>query len=236
MTQASPIGADSPSSRPGIWRRPLEAARANLVPGLFLQAFALAVILAYYFHAPTHQALDAVAGFKQRTGYLYSFFATALFGGVIPFLYLRLHPATRPLTPPSHGIFLVLFWAVKGVEVDAFYRLQGILWGDGIDFATVTCKIVLDLFVYCPFWATPGTMLVFHWKESGFSFGAVRRLDIAAFLRQNLLTTLVATWSVWLPAVAVIYCLPPPLQIPLFNIVLCFFSLLFATLTRRRRD
>lgn len=235
MTRSVPTGTDSPP-RPGIWRRPLEAARANLVPGLFLQAFALALILAYYFHAPTHQALDAVADFKRRTGFLYSFFATALFGGIIPFLFLRLHPATRRFTPPSHGIFLVLFWAVKGVEVDAFYRLQGILWGDGIDFVTVACKIALDLFVYCPLWATPGTMLVFQWKESGFSFGAMRRLDIAAFLRQNLLTTLVATWSVWLPAVAVIYCLPPPLQIPLFNIVLCFFSLLFATLTRRRKD
>jgi hypothetical protein len=64
----------------------------------------------------------------------------------------------------------------------------------------------------------------------------MRRLDKAAFLRENLPAALCATWIVWLPAVAVIYSLPPALQIPLFNIVLCFFSLLYAALTRRTRS
>ena len=221
--------------RPGLWTRPLAAARANLVPGLILQAFALLAIFAYYRHAPTRAALDRVADFKSQTGFLYSFFATAFFGGLIPYLYLRLHPATRPFTPRSHGIFMLLFWGLRGMEVDLFYRFQSRLWGDAVDFFTVTAKVVTDLFVYCPVWAAWTTLLLFQWKESGFDFGAMRRLDKAAFLKENLLTALCATWIVWLPAVAVIYSLPPALQIPLFNIVLCFFSLLYATLTRRSR-
>ena len=221
--------------RPGFWARPLAAARANLVPGLILQAFALAAILAYYRHPPTHEALDQVADLKSRTGYLYSFFATAFFGGLIPYLYLWLNPATRALTPPSHGVFMLLFWGLRGMEVDLFYRFQSSVWGDAVDFATVTAKVVTDLFVYCPVWAAWTTLLLFQWKESGFDLGVMRRLDKIAFLRENLLTALFATWIVWLPAVAVIYSLPPALQIPLFNIVLCFFSLLYATLTRRAR-
>jgi hypothetical protein len=221
--------------RPGFWARPLAAARANLVPGLVLQAFALLAIFAYYGHAPTREALDQVAAYKARTGYLYSFFATAFFGGLIPFLYLRLHPATRALTPPSHGVFLLLFWGLRGMEVDLFYRFQSRLWGDAVDLPTVAAKVVTDLFVYCPVWAAWTTLLLFQWKESGFDLGAMHRLDKAAFLKENLLTALCATWIVWLPAVAVIYSLPPALQIPLFNIVLCFFSLLYAALTRRSR-
>lgn len=225
----------SPPS-PGVWSRSLAAARANLVPGLVLQVFAFAVIFAYYGHAPTHRLLDTVADFKARTGYLFSFLATALFGGLIPFLYMRLHPLTRPFTPLSHGVFLLLFWGIKGMEVDAFYRFQAWFFGGTVDFATVAKKVVADLFIYCPVWATPTTILIFQWKESGFDFGAMRRLDKLACLRENLLTTLVTTWSIWLPAVAVIYSLPGPLQIPLFDIVLCFFSLVFVTLSRRPRQ
>ncbi|HLP40207.1 MAG TPA: hypothetical protein VK465_01760 [Fibrobacteria bacterium] len=232
MTETSevPKGARRKES---AWSRPLEAARANLVPGLGLQAFAIAVVLAYYRHAPTREALDAVADFKRMTGYFYSFFATALFGGLIPWLWLRANPGTRAHTRVSHGVFLVLVWACKGVEVDAFYRLQSAVWGDGTDFATIVCKVVLDLFVYCPLWASPTTILLFQWKEMGFSFSAMRRLGPLGFLRRNLLTTLVATWSVWLPAVAVIYSLPLALQVPLFNIVLCFFSLLYSAMARK---
>lgn len=221
--------------RPGFWARPLAAAKASLVPGLILQAFALLAILAYYRHDSTREALDRVADFKSRTGYLYSFFATAFFGGLIPYLYLRLHPATRPLTPPSHGVFMLLFWGLRGMEVDLFYRFQSRLWGDAVDLSTVAAKVVTDLFIYCPVWAAWTTLLLFQWKESGFDLGVMHRLDKVAFLKENLLTALAATWIVWLPAVAVIYSLPPALQIPLFNIVLCFFSLLYATLTRRSR-
>src|SRR4051812_37856262 len=100
------------------WRQAKAAARANFVPGLILQAFALALFLAYYFHPPSHQAMEALAAFKSRWGWRYSFVSTALFGGLIPFLFLRLNPRTRARTPFSHGVFYMAFWAQKGVEVD----------------------------------------------------------------------------------------------------------------------
>ena len=87
------------------WRQSLAAARANLLPGLVLQAFALALLLAYYFHGPSRHAMDALASLKARWGWGYSLPATALFGGLIPFLYLRLSPRTRAVTPYSHGAF-----------------------------------------------------------------------------------------------------------------------------------
>jgi hypothetical protein len=226
-------GTKTRNERTSAWSEAAKAARANLVPGLALQAFALALVLAYYLHAPTREALDAVAGLKQRTGYLYSLVSTALFGGFIPFVWLRLNAATRAVTPPSHGLFLLSFWAFKGVEVDLLYRAQGWLFGHGTDVGTVTAKVLVDQFVYVPLYSIPIGVLVYQWKESGFSWAAMRRLPLAGFLLENLPKALLATWIVWIPAVALIYSLPASLQIPLFNIVLCFYCLLFATLTRK---
>jgi hypothetical protein len=47
------------------------------------------------------------------------------------------------------------------------------------------------------------------------------------------LPILIANWGIWTPAVAIIYLLPTALQLPMQNIVLCFFTLLLATITRR---
>jgi hypothetical protein len=40
------------------------------------------------------------------------------------------------------------------MEVDAFYRLQGVIFGNGTDFLTIFAKVVVDQFVYNPVWAT----------------------------------------------------------------------------------
>jgi len=42
------------------------------------------------------------------------------------------------------------------------------------------------------------------------------------------LVVMVSIWAVWLPAVVIIYSFPSPLQLPLFNIVLCFWCLLLS--------
>ena len=48
-------------------RQSLRAARANLGPGLVLQAFATALVTAYYLHAPSRAALEKLAAFQPKT-------------------------------------------------------------------------------------------------------------------------------------------------------------------------
>ncbi|MDB5051331.1 MAG: hypothetical protein JWO30_4402 [Fibrobacteres bacterium] len=216
----------------GPWRQSLAAARANLLPGLVLQAFALALLLAYYFHGPSHHAMDILAGWKARWGWRYSLIATALFGGIIPYSYLRLDRRSRAITPFSHGVFYLLFWAEKGVEVDLFYQAQGWLFGNDNAAGTIFRKVLFDQFVYSILWSAPCALIVFFWKDAGFSFARLRELRWLPFLRENMPKSVIGMWGVWVPAVTIIYSLPPALQIPLFNIVLCFYALLFATLNR----
>ncbi|HRX17342.1 MAG TPA: hypothetical protein P5123_13590, partial [Spirochaetota bacterium] len=37
---------------------------------------------------------------------------------------------------------------------------------------------------------------------------------------------------IWIPAVSIIYSLPQNLQLPLFNIILCFFALILALVAK----
>jgi hypothetical protein len=229
-------GGPTPPEPVSPWRESLAAARANLIPGLVLQAFALCVLLAYYFHGPSHHAMDLLADLKLQWGWRYSFFATALWGGLIPFLYLRLNPRTRAATPYSHGLFYMGFWAVKGVEVDFFYQAQGWMFGNGTALGTIVAKVLFDQFVYNVLWSTPGAQLAYYWKDAGFSFRQLWALRWMRFLKINLPKAFIGLWAVWFPAVTIIYSLPPALQIPLFNIVLCFYALLFATVNRSNAD
>ena len=97
-------------------------------------------------------------------------------------------------------------------------------------------KVLLDQFVYNTFWAAPVAALAFLWKESAFSWRAMTsKLDFD-FFTFSIPVTLMSTWAVWIPAVAIIYCLPPPLQIPLFNLVLCFWVLVLSFISKRPAD
>lgn len=216
-------------------RQSLRAARANLGPGLALQAFATALVAAYYLHAPSRTALERLAAFRTEVGLPFALVSTALFGAVIPFVVLRLSVAGRRRYGLAQMLVLTAFWAYKGLEVSVFYALQAQWFGEGKDVATIILKTLNDQFVYCPLLAVPATWFVYAWVEHGFSGE-----HLAAEWRRPgwygrcAMPLLVATWAVWVPAVAIIYLLPTALQLPLQNVVLCFFTLLVIFMTQRR--
>lgn len=218
------------------WRAGLRGARANALPGFALQATALALVLAYYHHAPTQTTLEQLSAFRRESGFLYGIVSTALFGGVLPFLYLKFVPATRARYTWRQGVALLLFWSGKGLEIDLLYRLLAHGLGAGVDPATIAAKIALDQFVYCPLFAVPVTVLFYEWIETRFATAQVAA-DVRAgrWYYRRVLPVLLSSLGVWGPTTAIIYALPTPLQLPLQNVVLCFFTLLLAHLTARRR-
>jgi len=213
-------------------REGLHAARLNLIPGLVLQAFALLLVLGYYFWPAFHLALAQLAEFKSEWGFAYSIVSTAIFGGLIPFLYLRFNPRTRTATPWKFLAFYLLFWAFRGFDVDLLYRIQALLFGSTPDAPTVIKKVVVDQFIYNPLWAAPLQILAYHWMDNHYSRRAFRDYSWREFFRRKIPTTMISVWGVWIPMVSIIYCLPSDLQIPLFNLVLCFWVLLLTALTK----
>ncbi len=221
-------------SPPPPLRAALLAARANLAPGIVLQVFAAAIVAAYYLHPASRAALEGLADFRGRVGMPFAVVSTALFGAVIPFAILRLSAATRNRYALAQMAALVGFWAYKGVEISLFYAVQARVFGEGQGFFTIAAKTVVDQFVYGPTLATPLTWLVYAWVEHRFDTRALAAdLRAPGLYRERIFPLLVTSWSVWLPTVVIIYLLPTALQLPLQNIVCCFFTLLIIFMTRR---
>ena len=213
-------------------RRGWDAARTNALPGAIIVLVALGVLLGYHHWTAFRDGLEVISAWKLRFGYLFSAVSTAVFGGLLPLLFRLIPPETRKDPQWRHLPFFLGFWAFKGIEVDALYRLQAWMFGDTSSPWVVVVKVIVDQFVYCPLWAVPTMVLAYLWKDSGFRVGTTGRKLGSRWYSRRCLPLLVANWGVWVPAVAVIYNLPLALQLPLQNLVLCLFVLLVMILTR----
>lgn len=223
-----------PTTPEAPWHAGLRGARANLAPGLALQLFALALVLAYYHHAPTHAAVEQLADLRNRMGATFGILSTGLCGGLLPFIYLKAVPATRARYTWAQGAAIAAFWSYKGLEIGLWYRFLAWSVGEGTGPGTVVAKMILDQFVYCPILAVPLTVLVYDWCEHGFSFSALAaEVRAPRWYARRALPMLISNLGVWIPAVCIIYALPTALQLPLQNLVLCFFTLLLAHMSKR---
>ena len=208
----------------------LAAMKANLLPGIILQLFALALVTCYFYIPSVNTFCGKIANIKQDYGFFFSGLSTAIFGGLIPFALLLLRKKISKELIISHGLFFFLFWFYKGIEVDALYRLQSLMFGNSNDALTITKKVFFDQLVYNFIYAAMAMTLLYHWKDCGFSFRKWKESLDREMFTETIPVILLSTWMVWFPATAIIYSLPENLQIPLFNIVLCFFVLLVSFL------
>lgn len=207
----------------------LRAARANLIPGLMIQAAVLALLLAYYFWGPARGWMARVAELKREGGYLFSLASGALAGGLLPELltvavFQRLRVRRENL---GNFAFGACFWGLMAVVVDSLYRVQALAFGSEVDFATVLRKTLVDQFLFTPFVSIPLTVVVFEWRQAGYRFAGMSRSLSVNFYKQKVLPAVVSGLGFWLPVVVVIYCLPPLLQFPLFTLALTLWVMIF---------
>ncbi len=209
--------------------------KKNFVAGLVLQACALLILLGYAFVPSFHGVLTEIGSFKTRYGYAYSALSSATFGGLIPFCVLYAAGNLASKKPMRECLFYVGFWLWKGIEMDAMYRLQSVAFGTAATPTIIGLKTFVDQFVYNPLWAAPTQLIFFLWKDCDFSWAGVRAQLQRESLGRRLVVVLMSTWMVWVPTVAIVYALPSPLQLPLSNLVLCFWCLLLSFVVRRPR-
>ncbi len=215
------------------------AAKANLLPAMFLWAAAGAIILTYTYIPAVKGVLDRLAEFKGRSGYAYAAICTPIFAVLLPLLIQRLayvcgSRGIRP-EPWRHMPWLVAFWAYRGAEIDGLYRLQEWIWGREVTPLTVAGQMVIDQCVYVVLWAIPTMVVVFLFKDSGYSLSRARKALGKGWYRKRCVPILVVNWVVWVPVVMVIYSMPPGLKIPVMNINVCLFMLLVMFLTHEDR-
>ncbi|MGZ4967364.1 MAG: hypothetical protein ACXV97_09320, partial [Chthoniobacterales bacterium] len=156
-------------------------------------------------------------------------------GGIVPEIFLIVFFQRGKLRAENFRnlAFTIPTWAVDGILVDWMYRLNAIWFGTVVTVPVLIAKICVDQFGYNPFIAAPSEVLIYEWKNEGFSWGSVRRALTWAHYRDKIVPTLLATWAVWMPLMAIIYALPLVLQYPLFSIALTFWVLLLTYMTNR---
>src|SRR5438105_1557154 len=217
------------------WLIGWEAAKANAAPALLLQAIMLALLLAYYFHPPSAALLNSLAGYKQQHGLAFVLVGSVIVGAALPewfviIFFQRGHPRVEN---GRNFIFNAPFWAFDGFLVNLMYRLLAISLGDRVSFSVVATKIAIDQFGYNPFFAVPYGIWGYAWKNHGYSWAKLRPLLTWKYYRAYALPVLIATWTVWVPLMAIIYSLPLALQFPLFALALAFWVLMMTYMTNR---
>lgn len=230
---ATPVLAvPPPAAADGTWRLVRSALRANLLPAVLLWLAALALLAAWRCSPTVAGWLLALGALKTRWGVVYAMVGMAICAGALPYLLGALARAPGRRWSLAAGAALVGFWAVKGIEIDAFYRLQSHLFGDGGDAPTILRKLAFDQLVYAPLWAIPSMALGVGWAQGGMRRPLPAGMDLADWFRLRLPAALVVNWLISLPGVALIYAMPPAVQIPVQNLVICLFSTVLLFLTR----
>src|SRR5436190_7156630 len=212
-----------------------EAAKANAIPAFILQGAMLALLVAYYFSPACADFLNRLAQYKEQHGLAFVVFAAIFAGAIVPELFVIVFFQRGRLRAQNFRnlAFTIPTWGVDGILVDLMYRWNAIWFGDVVTVPVVTAKILVDQLGYNPFLAAPLEVLVYEWKNEGFSWKSIQRALTWNHYSDKIVPTLLATWAVWAPLMAIIYSLPFPLQFPLFSIALTFWVLLLTYMTNR---
>src|SRR5881396_3188687 len=212
-----------------------EAARANAKPALIIQAIMLALAIAFYTNSSVADALRSLAEFKPAHGLMFVVCASVFAGAILPEIFLVLFfQRGRPQIGNLRNLaFTIPVWGFDGSLVDLMYRAEAYWLGDVATFPVVLAKICVDQFGYNIFFAAPFGVLTYEWKNNGISLQPVRDLFTWRHYREKIIPTLLATWAVWIPLMAIIYSLPLALQFPLFGLALTFWVLLLTYMTNR---
>lgn len=212
-----------------------EAAKANAIPALILQALMLAILLGYYFHPPTTALLDLLADYKRQYGLAFVIIASIFVGALLPelFVILFFQGGRIRVQNARNLLFNAPFWAIDGCLVDLMYRTLAHWFGENVTLPVVAAKICVDQFGYNPFFAAPYGIWGYAWKNCGYSWRRLRPLLTWKYYREHAIPVLIATWAVWIPLMAMIYSLPLALQFPLFALALTFWVLLMTYMTNR---
>jgi len=207
--------------------------KKNLLPAIFLQVMAITLLLAYLYLDSAQTYFIKLGELKREYGMLYSAIATSFFGGVLPTLYRRLYGHINNLFL-YRLLFIALLWALIGCYVDLLYQYQVTLFGAGNDINTILQKVAFDQFIATALVSCPVITICYLWHDHNFNWKKTRLAIGKPFITVHLPVTLITNWLIWIPAVSIIYAFPLEMQMPLFNLVLCFFSLMVASLDRKQ--
>lgn len=198
----------------------LEALRLYWPAFLLLQGCAAAAAVAYYQIAWVREVADVLAALKEQGGALFVAVANVASGALLPECLKAVlrPPGWKPLRLKEWAHLIGLF-AILGVAVDGFYRLQG-WWFGGVGGAwAVALKILVDQFGYTLWVVMPLVTVWFEWKHQGFNCRRTWAALRPSLFAERIPALFVPNMIFWIPALAALYSLPTAVQFLLFIFV-----------------
>lgn len=215
------------------------AMRANALPAALLWLVAVALVAGYRFVPGVASALEPVAQWQARHGWLAAFLTQLFFCGIVPGVFLLTVRSLKTRRPLAKASVQAVWCGAMGVACWWFYGLQSRLFGDGCGVSTLVCKTLVDQFVWTAFVVSPLSALFFVWLGCDFSVAKTRDTVRGGFVGRVVMPNLVANWCVWIPVVAAIYTFPLPLQVIVLGIVSSIWvmlSLSIGSITSRSKE
>lgn len=222
------------SGKPPPWLLGWRAAKANFLPGSLVPLVMVAVLLAYFYHAPSRAFIEQMAEVKARWGMWFSALAGIVAGAFVPeimrvVLFQRGRVERRNF---ENLLFTIPVWCLMGLCVDLLYRYQVVWFGDEAKVSVVLAQTLVDQFLYNPFFAQPFLVWIYDWRNGGYR--APKNAFSRHYYMYHVLPALIAGWTVWIPVVIVLYTLPEPVQVPLFALALSLWVMIFTWMTENK--
>ena len=225
----------TPPPSPGILATIAAAFRRNRLPCALLNVLVVALVTSYYRWPAVAGMWEEIGALKVRWSFAFSL-ASTIFAAVLMPSLVQAAMGTLPADGRLRRLlFLMVFWGYRGMEIDLFFRVQGMMFGHGNDAATLVKKLLVDQLVYGPLWAVPTYIIALRWEELGFSWARTKASLDREFWTRTCPMVMITNWLIWIPALVCVYSLPPALQFPLFSVVMCFFVLVVTVMAKGNR-
>jgi hypothetical protein len=215
-------------------RRGVKAARENLLPGLGLLSVMALIVLSYYFWAASAPVFQTISGWQKAGGILFSCIANGIAGGVISEIakVSLLHHGRWTRKNREEMLFKFCLYVGNGAFTYTLYHVVAVVIGEGAAWNIVLPKVLIDQFLYVPFWSIPYSTTANLWRNEGYSFRRLwRRWDFWHFF-DRYLSLLITCWCFWIPGTLLVYSLPILLQMPMAIFSNAFWSLIVLSIGR----
>jgi len=221
-------------------RAGLTAAKQSLKPAMFVWGLMACVAALYYAVPATQSFFTALDALQKKMGLLFPFLGMGLSVGLLAEGVKVCMSEEKRWTKANTGnaVFNLLMFGFLGVLQSYFYTLQAKLFGTGTSWQVLVPKVLVDQFVWTVFLANPYQTILYLWKNKEFSFKEVtaQMTPFKPFWGTQILPVLITNWAFWIPMVAIIYCFPAALQLPLAILAVTIWVLLLSILTATKDE
>ena len=211
-----------------------ESVKANRVPIAAFWLLAVALVAAYYWAPGVVEAMEPIARWQRRSGWIGAFLTCAFFCGAIPYLVYRFGCRKRVDSPLRVAVAQTFWCGFHGIICNWFFSVQAGWFGTGHDAATVVLKILADQFGWTVLVMAPSNAIFYSFLVGDLRPGDLCR-SLKDIFRRVYLPGLLTNWGFGIPSCLAVYSFPSALQVHVLGLISACGVIVCVAIGRRLR-